>query len=51
MTPDDIKDVAHPVLCHRLVLTPDAELNQQQPSHVVDEVLNDTAAPAAAARR
>ncbi|GAB3156708.1 MoxR family ATPase [Micromonospora sonneratiae] len=43
--PDDVKDVAHPVLCHRLVLTPDAELNQRQADQVVDELLSDTAAP------
>ncbi|WP_238017847.1 MoxR family ATPase [Dactylosporangium sp. AC04546] len=47
--PDDVKDVAHPVLCHRLVLTADAELNQQQAGQVVDELLADTAMPAAAA--
>ncbi|TCO54771.1 MoxR-like ATPase [Actinocrispum wychmicini] len=49
--PDDVKDVAHPVLRHRLVLTPDAELNQQQASQVVDELLIHTAAPTAAPRR
>ena len=47
--PDDVKDVAHPVLCHRLVLTPDAELNQLRAEQVVDELLADTAAPTAAA--
>ncbi|MFD9889423.1 AAA family ATPase [Amycolatopsis sp. NPDC059027] len=51
VTPDDVKDVTHPVLGHRLVLTPDAELNQRQTSEVVDELLADTPAPAAAAGR
>ncbi|WP_436501635.1 AAA family ATPase [Actinokineospora sp. HUAS TT18] len=49
--PDDVKDVAHPVLGHRLVLTPDAELNQGTAAQVVDELLAGTAAPVAAARR
>lgn len=45
VTPDDVKDVAHPVLCHRLVLTPDAELNHRQAGQVVDELLADVPAP------
>ncbi|MGI5183573.1 AAA family ATPase [Dactylosporangium sp. CA-152071] len=49
--PDDVKDVAHPVLGHRLVLTADAELNQRQTGQVVDELLADTAVPTAAARQ
>ncbi|HEY8455643.1 MAG TPA: MoxR family ATPase [Actinopolymorphaceae bacterium] len=48
-TPDDVKDVAKPVLAHRLVLTPDAELNQRLPESVVDDVLAATAAPTASA--
>ncbi|GAA4523892.1 AAA family ATPase [Amycolatopsis samaneae] len=51
VTPDDVKDVTHPVLGHRLVLTPDAELNQRRTGEVVDELLADTPAPAAAAGR
>lgn len=51
VTPDDVKDVAHPVLEHRLVLTPDAELNQRQARTVVDELLATTAAPTAETRR
>jgi MoxR-like ATPase len=46
-TPDDVKQVAQPVLAHRLVLTPDAELSQRPPSSVVDEVLAATPAPTA----
>ncbi len=48
VVPDDVKDVAHPVMCHRLVLTPDAELSRRQATHVVDELLADTPAPTAA---
>jgi MoxR-like ATPase len=51
VTPDDVKDVARPVLGHRLVLTPDAELSGRQTSEIVDELLADTAAPTAATRR
>ncbi|TVT21537.1 MoxR family ATPase [Amycolatopsis rhizosphaerae] len=51
VTPDDVKDVAHPVLGHRLVLTPEAELNQRNTREVVDELLADTAAPTVAIGR
>jgi len=51
VTPDDVKDVAHPVLDHRLVLTPDAELNQRRTADIVDELLGATAAPMAAMGR
>ncbi|MEC3978824.1 AAA family ATPase [Amycolatopsis sp. H20-H5] len=46
VTPDDIKDVAVPVLGHRLILTADAELNQLGTAEVVREVLAATPAPA-----
>ncbi len=46
VTPDDIKDVAVPVLAHRLVLTAEAELGQHAPEEVVREVLAVTPAPA-----
>jgi MoxR-like ATPase len=45
VTPDDVKEVAHPVLEHRLILTSDAELNQRRPADIVDEVLAATPAP------
>ncbi|RZQ61579.1 AAA family ATPase [Amycolatopsis suaedae] len=46
VTPDDIKTVAVPVLAHRLVLTPDAELNQREAADIVGEALSATPAPA-----
>ncbi|PRX47012.1 MoxR-like ATPase [Prauserella shujinwangii] len=46
VTPDDIKDVARPVLAHRLILTAEAELSQRTPGEIVDEVLAATPAPA-----
>ncbi|KZB87141.1 AAA family ATPase [Amycolatopsis regifaucium] len=46
VTPDDIKEVAVPVLAHRLVLTAEAELNQRGPADIVAEVLAAVPAPA-----
>jgi MoxR-like ATPase len=47
VTPDDVKEVAHPVLEHRLILTPDAELNQRRAEDIVNEILAVVPAPAA----
>ena len=47
VTPDDIKDVAVPVLAHRVVLTAEAELNLRGPAEIVTDVLAATAAPMA----
>ncbi len=47
VTPDDIKEVAKPVLEHRLILNAEAELNQRRTSDIVDEVLAAIPAPAA----
>jgi MoxR-like ATPase len=45
VTPDDIKTVCHPVLAHRLVLTPDAQVNDVRKSDVVDDVLAEVEVP------
>ncbi|WP_424184563.1 AAA family ATPase [Actinokineospora sp. G85] len=45
VTPDDIKEVAKPVLEHRLILTAEAELHQRGTGDVVDEVLAAIPAP------
>jgi MoxR-like ATPase len=45
VTPDDIKDVATAVLGHRLVLTPEAELNQRDVAEIVAGVLDATPTP------
>jgi len=47
VTPDDIKEVAHPVLEHRLILTSEAELNQRSTTDILDEVLSAIPAPSA----
>ncbi|NGM69154.1 MoxR family ATPase [Natronolimnobius sp. AArcel1] len=45
VTPDDIKRVAQPVLAHRLVLTPDATVNEVQKSRVIESVLESVPVP------
>ena len=45
VTPDDVKGVAQPVLAHRLVLTPDATVNNVEKSQVVDDVLEQVPVP------
>ena len=39
VTIDDIKQVAHPVLDHRLILKPDAELRQRKAEDIVTDLL------------
>ncbi|MBK9476454.1 MAG: MoxR family ATPase [Tetrasphaera sp.] len=46
VTPDDIKDLAHPVLCHRLMLSDEAQFTGVEITRVIDELLADVAAPA-----
>jgi MoxR-like ATPase len=45
VTPDDVKRVAHPVLAHRVVLTPDAQVNNLDKASIVDRVLDDVPVP------
>ncbi|MEE6258197.1 AAA family ATPase [Plantactinospora sonchi] len=51
ITPDDLKEVAVPVLAHRLVLTAEAELNQRGPGEIVAELLDSTPLPTVDAGR
>ncbi|MEZ5064009.1 MAG: MoxR family ATPase [bacterium] len=39
VTPDDVKDIAHAILRHRLLLQPEAEMAGANPDDVIDEVL------------
>ena len=48
--PDDIKTVAHAVLAHRIVLTPEAELNRRTAAEVLDDVLGAIPQPLPAGR-
>ena len=45
VTPDDIKRVAQAVLAHRLVLTPDATVNQVEKSQIIERVLESVPVP------
>ena len=45
VTPDDVKRVAQPVLAHRVVLTPDAQINNVEKAAIIDRVLDDVPVP------
>jgi MoxR-like ATPase len=45
VTPDDVKLVATPVLRHRIVLKPEAELDGLRPDDVVARILGSVAVP------
>jgi MoxR-like ATPase len=45
VTPDDVKALAHPVLDHRLALTPEAQLQQRATADAVDDVLRTVRVP------
>ncbi len=46
VTPDDIKELAHPILAHRLLLGDQAAYDRMQIATVIDDLMNDVAAPA-----
>ncbi len=45
VVPDDVKSVARPVLRHRILLKPGAEVDGFTPDHVLDEILSRTEIP------
>jgi len=45
VSPDDVKELAAPVLCHRLILTPEARLRGRAPAVVIANVLARVPAP------
>jgi len=45
VVPDDVKAVARPVLRHRILLKPGAEVDGFTPDHVLDEILSRTEIP------
>jgi MoxR-like ATPase len=49
VVPDDVKQMAPPVLRHRVLLQPDAELEGVVPDECIDEILRDAAVPRTAA--
>ncbi|MFC7216711.1 AAA family ATPase [Streptomyces polyrhachis] len=48
--PDDVRDLAVPVLAHRLLPTAQAQLNRRGAEQIVEEILQQTPAPAGDAR-
>lgn len=45
MIPDDIKQIAAPILRHRLILRPEAEIEGLTPDRVVESTLVDVEVP------
>ena len=45
VTPDDVQRALHPVVCHRLVLAPEVELDGLGPEEVVDRVSSSVEVP------
>ncbi|MEZ4318121.1 MAG: MoxR family ATPase [Myxococcota bacterium] len=45
VVPDDVKEMTHPVLRHRFLLQPDAELEGVSTDRVIDEILDDVPVP------
>ena len=43
--PDDVKVLAHPVLAHRVLLTPDAEFSGTSSTQILEQILTGVAAP------
>ncbi len=50
VTPDDLKALARPVLAHRLLVTPEAQLQGISPEAALEEVLRSVPIPATSAR-
>ena len=50
VTPDDVKQLAQPLLAHRLILNAEAQMAERTAADVVDELLASVPIPAAGAR-
>jgi MoxR-like ATPase len=50
VVPDDVKDLAQPLLAHRLILNAEAQMADRTPAEVVDELLASVPIPTAGAR-
>jgi MoxR-like ATPase len=46
VTPDDIRDLASPVLAHRLIVDPESEFAGVKAEDIISRILVDIAAPA-----
>ena len=45
VVPDDVKNVAFPALCHRLILKPEARVSGVKPENVIKDILIRTPVP------
>lgn len=45
VTPDDVKKVVHPVLRHRIILTPEREMEGGTPGDVIENIISKTEVP------
>jgi MoxR-like ATPase len=45
VTPQDVKDIAHDVLRHRVILSYEAEAEQKTPEDVIQTILNTVPVP------
>lgn len=45
ITPDDIKKVAAPILCHRIILTPEREMEGFTPEKVIQQIVDGMQVP------
>ncbi len=45
VTPDDVRDIAHPALRHRVLLSSEAEIDGVTPDSILDEVLTSVEVP------
>ena len=50
VVPDDVKDLAQPVLAHRLILSPEASMADRSAADIIDELLASVPIPAAGMR-
>ncbi|MBS0261526.1 MAG: MoxR family ATPase [Planctomycetes bacterium] len=48
--PDDVKRIAPPVLCHRLIIRPESRLRKITPAQVVQEILTELSVPTLSSR-
>jgi MoxR-like ATPase len=51
VTPDDVKFLAGPVLCHRMIVSPSARIRSVTAASVIEEILNAVPVPGARAGR
>lgn len=45
VTPDDVIKVLYPVLCHRVILTPEKEMEGSTPKEIIDELMKKVEVP------